>query len=55
MNSIDFKWVLISSAIIFSVVLIGVTVREYQIYECKIAGIQKGLLATDIDTICKKK
>lgn len=54
MNTNEFKWILIASAIVCSVGLIGVSINEFQRYQCKIAGIQKGLVAADIDAICKK-
>jgi len=55
METNEFKWVLIIVAIFISISLIGISVTEYQKYQCMITGMQKGLVATDIDAICKKK
>lgn len=55
METNEFKWVIIVAAIFIGISLIGISVAEYQKYQCMITGMQKGLVAADIDTICKKK
>ena len=49
----EFKWTMIALTVTFGSLFTGLSIKEYQVNQCRIASIQAGKTADDIVKICK--
>ena len=48
----EVKWIMIGSAIMFGTLFAGMGVEKYQVNQCRIASVQAGKSADEINKIC---
>lgn len=49
----EFKWYMISMALILGCVVANDSIRDYNNTQCKIAAIARGIAADDVTKLCK--